>query len=254
MSLRISFEDVLRATLPERSGNEGWLGVSPDGAGYHVVTPVDAQIAKGVMGCNIPTDGTPFGGYAAWIYFRCPQSRSCDEDSTTDERSREDRARHTADELIIRLRGYGIDARVESTLAGPDRPMPTDAARQGIHEEIACGCGRSWLTVGSVLTDPDVRFKGYLPNADDFRFGSFVFDHACGGCVSVSAGCFVGARLHARSLAGAHSCPGYCRHSTSTASCSADCEGAVYRRIARRLGAKSYVRREGYAPAEIRLP
>ena len=43
--LRIKVQDVGRATLPVRSGNEGWIGVSPKGDDYHVVVPVDVQIA-----------------------------------------------------------------------------------------------------------------------------------------------------------------------------------------------------------------
>jgi hypothetical protein len=72
MPLTIKLSDLFRATLPERSGNLGFIGISPDGSAYHVVVPVDLQIAKGVKACNRPTDGTPFGGYKDWRYFPCP--------------------------------------------------------------------------------------------------------------------------------------------------------------------------------------
>jgi len=70
-SLRVKLSDIWRATLDERCGNVGFLGISPDGSAYHVVVPVDLQIARGVKACNQPTDGTPFGGYAGWRYFQC---------------------------------------------------------------------------------------------------------------------------------------------------------------------------------------
>lgn len=69
--LTVKLSDIWRATLDERCGNVGFLGLSPDGSGYHVVVPVDLQIARGVKACNQPTDGTPFGGYVGWHYFQC---------------------------------------------------------------------------------------------------------------------------------------------------------------------------------------
>ncbi len=70
-SLTVKLSDIWRATLDERCGNVGFLGFSPDCSAYHVVVPVDLQIARGVKACNRPTDGTPFGGYAGWRYFQC---------------------------------------------------------------------------------------------------------------------------------------------------------------------------------------
>lgn len=70
--LQVRRRDVLRATLPEASGNVGFLGFSSDGSAYHVVVPVDVRIARGIKAGNRPTDGTPFGGYRGWRYFRCP--------------------------------------------------------------------------------------------------------------------------------------------------------------------------------------
>ena len=72
MTLKVDFQDILRATLAEDCGNIGFLGVAPDGSAYHVVVPVDLQIARGVKARNMPGDGTPFGGYSGWFYFPCP--------------------------------------------------------------------------------------------------------------------------------------------------------------------------------------
>jgi hypothetical protein len=71
--------DLFRATLPAQSGNSGYLGFAPDGSEYHVVVPVDEQIARGIKAGNRPDDGTPFGGYRGWLYFQC-RPHETDED------------------------------------------------------------------------------------------------------------------------------------------------------------------------------
>ena len=71
MTLSIDFNDILRATLDKDCGNEGYIGLSPDGRSYHVVVPVDRQIARGIKAGNRPLDETPFGGYKGWHYFCC---------------------------------------------------------------------------------------------------------------------------------------------------------------------------------------
>ena len=72
MPLTIDFNDIIRATLDKDCGNEGFIGIAPDGVRYHVVVPVDRQIARGIKAGNRPQDGTPFGGYKGWHYFCCP--------------------------------------------------------------------------------------------------------------------------------------------------------------------------------------
>lgn len=71
MTVAIDFNEIVRATLDEESGNEGYIGLSPDGLQYHVVVPVDRQIARGIKAGNRPLDETPFGGYKGWHYFCC---------------------------------------------------------------------------------------------------------------------------------------------------------------------------------------
>ena len=71
MILQIDFNDMVRATLDEDCGNEGYIGISPDGSRYHVVVPVDRQIARGIKAGNRPMDETPFEGYKDWHYFCC---------------------------------------------------------------------------------------------------------------------------------------------------------------------------------------
>lgn len=117
--LHIDFQDILRATLPIRSSNEGWIGVSTKGDEYHVVVPVDVQIARGVMACNRPTDGTPFGGYANWLYFRCP---AYEDEGKDDKVERVEQARKTGKKLVQWLASYGIEAE-----CNPDTPMKRSA-------------------------------------------------------------------------------------------------------------------------------
>ena len=69
--IQVKKSDILRATLADDCGNTGFLGLAPDGAAYHVVVPVDAQIARGIKAGNRPDDQTPFGGYRGWHYFEC---------------------------------------------------------------------------------------------------------------------------------------------------------------------------------------
>jgi hypothetical protein len=76
--LQIHFNDLVRATLDEDSGNVGYLGLSPDGLRYHVVVPVDRQIARGIKAGNPVPEGPPFGGYKNWYYFCCPGYRRPD--------------------------------------------------------------------------------------------------------------------------------------------------------------------------------
>ncbi len=124
--LLIKIEDIRRATLPSRSGNEGWIGVSPVGDAYHVVAPVDVQLARGVMACNRPTDGTPFGGYSSWLYFRCEPYA---DEGVHEQEARNRQVYKNATDLINWLALYRIEAQLKNSGASeavvPDcRPSP----------------------------------------------------------------------------------------------------------------------------------
>ncbi len=78
-TLKVRESDIFRATLADDCGNLGFIGVAPDASTYHVVVPVDLQLARGVKAMNQPADGTPFGGYQGWHYYECaPYSRDKD--------------------------------------------------------------------------------------------------------------------------------------------------------------------------------
>lgn len=95
--------DLFRATLADNCGNLGYLGFAPDASEYHVVVPVDLQLARGVKALNQPDDGTPFGGYRGWHYYECaPYS------GTGDAGSRDRQVETNTQLLSIWLLQHGI--------------------------------------------------------------------------------------------------------------------------------------------------
>jgi len=251
--LRIRMSDMVRATLATRSGNEGWIGVSPRGDEYHVVVPVDVQIARGVMACNRPTDGTPFGGYAGWLYFRCPPY---EDEGKDDHDLREAKARETGARLISWLASFQIEACLETGLPifqkqpGPSEDVAASSSGSDANGtpsgstashcgSISCsGCGTSWKSLSRLIGDAGTELDAYRACSDDFHLGRYVFSHECGTKIEVPVTRFVRARHAERSLIGTHACPGLCYYERSLRACSAACEGAIYRRIARRLGSR----------------
>jgi hypothetical protein len=254
--LCIHVRDVRRATLPLRSGNEGWIGLSPSGDGYHVVVPVDAQIAKGVMACNWPTDGTPFGGYTGWLYFRCEPY----DDEVEAGAAHETCVQTNCQKLLDFAATYGIAGALQDEY-GVDSPWLTHASnacrtarkRRGcgakeqentqrtVEVHVAtCGvCGQRWQALTDLLRDPTIRLVRYRVCPDDFAQGLYVFSHGCSGSVEVPVTHFGRSRLTSKSLIGTHACPGMCHFETSLDACSAVCEGACYRRIAAKLKSRS---------------
>ena len=85
MVLKVRRSDIYRATLSARTGNSGYLGFARDGSEYHVVVPVDEQIARGIKAGNRPADGTPFGGYSGWLYYQCRPHEAVTEDSRAEQ-------------------------------------------------------------------------------------------------------------------------------------------------------------------------
>jgi hypothetical protein len=121
--LTIRLSDILRATMAEESGNEGYIGISPDGSSYHVVVPVDRLLARGLRFWERPTDGTPFGGYSNWRYFPCLTYR-CDPACPDEERIRLETARSTATVLRNILEAQNIELRITEDLEDINQPTP----------------------------------------------------------------------------------------------------------------------------------
>ena len=250
--LHIKLQDIQRATLALRSGNEGWIGISPRGDEYHVVVPVDKQIARGVMACNRPTDGTPFGGYAGWLYFRCPPYEDRDGEENA---QRDARVRQTAEELLLWLASHRLEACIDEADAvlesGPrrlSRPVESNEQTGAVSSKtsscesfadtklIVCSrCGQRWSQLADLLRDPQIRVEGYRACWEDFTRGMYLFFHSCGHTVEVPVSRFARAHHRGRSLIGTHACPGFCYYENSLVGCSARCEGSGYRRIAGKL-------------------
>ncbi len=230
-NMKLKLSTIYRATLATHSGNEGWIGVEPGQRSYHAVVPVDVQISRGVMACNKPTDGTPFGGYAGWIYFRCAPYDSHIDDETL----RLQQAKKNLTELIVKLSEYGIVAEPD----GENLPTPQLFINTRILDKskrIFCSsCNWSWNHPGEVLSDTDLTLVEYLANFKDFRKGIYLFEHICGGRIELPVSRLLNPHNLIRSLAGLQACPGLCFHSKVLAECRAECEGSLYRKVAGRI-------------------
>jgi len=109
--LKILLSDIFRATLPEDCGNEGYIGIAPDGSSYHIVVPVDPQLARGLSPMARPTNGTPFGGYTGWYYFCCLTHPANKADPELTKTKRLDKTRENA--WLIQKWAKGIGLAVE---------------------------------------------------------------------------------------------------------------------------------------------
>lgn len=109
--LDIRISDLFRATLAYESGNTGYVGIAPDGSAYHVVVPVDRQIARGLKVWIQSDDGTPFGGYNHWHYLCC-STYSAQVDEISDRRVRLEMT-HENGRLIQNWgKSFGIEIRL----------------------------------------------------------------------------------------------------------------------------------------------
>ncbi len=241
MTLKVKFSDLLRATLSFRTGNESWIGFSPDGNSYHIVSPVDTQISKGVMACNRPKDGTPFGGYIRWLYFRIPPFGTSTHD---DEIVRKEHAKMISEGLIRDLRRFGIEAEIDGNGAS-SADLSLEKQAGAFKQDLVCsGCSRKWNRLADCLRDPLLIFVAYRACIDDFSKGVYVFEHNCLGHLHISASSFVRRRPFAKSLAGFQGCPGFCYYEHSFQECRANCEGSCYRRIAVKLHRRSDITKD----------
>jgi len=119
--MRIPLSEFFRATQAEGSGNTGFIGLAGDGSAFHVVVPVDAQIARGVKAGNRPSDGTPFGGYTGWHYFECRSLQAGLSDPGEETRARWRQARDNAAVFAAWAQGLGFKITVDH-LDGPAEP------------------------------------------------------------------------------------------------------------------------------------
>lgn len=226
--MKIKLDDIYRATLATHTGNEGWVGVDLSGHTYHVITPVDTQIAKGVMACNRPNDGTPFGGYSNWLYHRCrPYCSDVD-----DERLRLAQAEKNLSEIVCWLSQYGIDAQPDQRRSSPSQPFINTCNLEKSKRIFCSSCDHSWSHPGEVFNDPSLGDFRYRAQVDDFNNGLFLFSHSCGGNVTIPVSLFIRPDRQKKSLSASRACPGLCGYESIFNSCDALCEGSVYRKLA----------------------
>ena len=109
--LDIKLSDLFRATMVADCGNEGFIGIAQDGSQYHVVAPVDRQIARGLKFWIQPDDGTPFGGYKGWHYFCC-LTYDIPESHDVEREVRLDRARENGWLIQKWGKGMGLEIRL----------------------------------------------------------------------------------------------------------------------------------------------
>jgi len=109
--MQIKLSDLWRATLADYTGNEGYIGIDPGGLRYHVVVPVDRQIARSVRAGLPPEDGTPFGGYRGWLYFGCLPYEGDKENHARDREARRERTHENA--WLIQKWGAGLGLEIE---------------------------------------------------------------------------------------------------------------------------------------------
>jgi hypothetical protein len=71
MALCFRLADLLRATLPQGQGWVGLVGVEPGGRDYHVLAPVELELARGLMCLGLAGQGRELGGRPGWHYRLC---------------------------------------------------------------------------------------------------------------------------------------------------------------------------------------
>ena len=242
MTITIKFVDIVRGTLDLRTGNESWIGVSPDASAYHLVSPVDTQLAKGVLACNRPTDGTPFGGYSKWVYFRIPPFDNRLQDSG---KARMEHAMEFSKALITKLTNYGIKSEIAWRDAYREGQPPSPGPVSNGEIFYCSSCSKKWHRLFECLEDPDLVFSIYRPCVSDFFKGSYLFRHRCNGFLEIPASFFFHKRPLGKNLANLKGCPGHCYYENINTKCLALCEGSAYRRLAWKLFEKRQNKKTG---------
>lgn len=69
--MRFSMDDLVRATLPSGWGRAGFVGLSPGGESYHVLVPVELDLAAAAFRLALEGWAEPMGGRPAWRYHYC---------------------------------------------------------------------------------------------------------------------------------------------------------------------------------------
>jgi hypothetical protein len=95
-------------------------------------------------------------------------------------------------------------------------------------------CSVFWQTRDDFLDDPEISIVGYQVHFDALMEGLFLFNHSCGGTLSIKASEFsdlyAGPMFQNRQT-GSDKCPGYCLYEEELGPCPAECDCAFVREI-----------------------
>lgn len=95
-------------------------------------------------------------------------------------------------------------------------------------------CLSRWASREDFISDPDVVLIGYQANFVEVEKGVFLFNHSCGGTMSISVLNFAvlyNGPIYRERKTGTESCPGYCLHRNVFKPCPAKCECAYVLKI-----------------------
>lgn len=95
-------------------------------------------------------------------------------------------------------------------------------------------CGIVWRTRDDFVDDPDIYIVGYQVHFNALTEGLFLFNHSCGGTLSIRAGEFADlykGPVFQEQRTGTEECPGHCLHHEDLAPCPVKCECAFVREI-----------------------
>jgi len=95
-------------------------------------------------------------------------------------------------------------------------------------------CQHSWETREQFIADEAIVLIGYQANFVAVDKGLFLFNHSCGGTLSINVEQFAdlyAGPVYVERKTGSESCPGYCLHSNNLRSCPVKCECAYVREI-----------------------
>ena len=95
-------------------------------------------------------------------------------------------------------------------------------------------CGATWRTRDAFLDDPDIIIVGYQPHFKALTEGLFLFNHSCGGTLSIKAVKFTDlykGQVFQKRLTKTEECPGHCLHERNLNPCPAKCECAFVREV-----------------------
>jgi hypothetical protein len=95
-------------------------------------------------------------------------------------------------------------------------------------------CDTTWQTRSDFLGDPEIFIVGYQVHFDALVEGIFLFNHSCGGTLSINTVEFTDlykGSVFQKRLTGGEECPGFCLYEEELGPCPAECECAFVREI-----------------------